>query len=130
MKTSVAISLANSIAYVQSQPTNRPVLFGFACAINAGRLEAVTKAFEAGRQRLLDDHAKTDVEGKRLEVEGRVELADEQAFAAAFAALAESEVAVDLQKVPLAMIGETIEPGILVGLLPMIEDSAQTKEAA
>lgn len=127
LKITEARNLAAAIGAIQSLGRPAPALFGFNLALNVKALGPLLEAFEASRQELLSRYGDKDEAGKRVERDGEVQFsADNRAgFERDLAKVLDSDVAVNLQPLPFDLLPGEIEPGLLAGLMPIIEAPEQ-----
>lgn len=119
------MSLSNTLQYINQNSTKMPVKFSYALAINAKRIEPYMSAIESSRKVIVERHCKQDDDGKPLtesnnyviDPEKKNALDDEMAV---FNALTND--ALQLHKVSIDSMPETLEPQVVYGLLPMIID--------
>ena len=77
-----------------------PVPLSFAIAKTIRKLRGVVEVMQEERKKLIDQHALTDVEGKKIEdEEGNVKLMSPTAFAEDFDTLMKQETEVDVHQV-------------------------------
>ena len=134
MKTSDAIILAQAIGMAQMSGKFAPPKFGFALAINATALKSVTEAYDASRIALAKEHAAKDDMGEPVMIEengsSRFEIPDMAAFNAALKTVQDAEVEVSLMKISLDDFPQEIDPGLVMGLLPIVKAPGADKAAA
>lgn len=126
LKIIEAIGLANAIGGVQAAKLSAHPRFGLALAINSKLLVGVGEAFEASRKELVDKHAEKGEDGKNIEVgegnERGVKIANPEALNADMKALLEDEIDLALKTVKISQFPDEIDPGMIAGLMPIIED--------
>lgn len=124
MKTIEALNALAALNAITAAKTPCPVKFAYASSINRKRLSEVAEAFEEARKGLLDKHGAKDAEGKLVQHEGNVTLADAKGFQQDYIELADGETEVALHKVALASFPESIALADMDALMPMVAEEA------
>jgi hypothetical protein len=123
LKIRDARNLAAAIGAIQAMGRPAPALFGFNLALNIKALGPTLEAFEASRQELLTRFGDKDEAGKRVEIDGEVQFSgDNRAeFERVLGEVLKGEVSLNLQTLPFDLLPSEIEPGLLAGIMPIIE---------
>jgi hypothetical protein len=124
MKTIEALNALAALNSITAAKTPCPVKFAYASSINRKRLGEVAEAFEEARKGLLDKHGEKDAEGKLVQNEGNVTLADPEAFRKDYTELADGDTEVKLHMVKLDAFPAEIALGDMEALMCMVAEEA------
>jgi hypothetical protein len=110
--------MVQAMTLIAARPV--PTKFAYALSLNSRRCQPIAQSAEDQRQTIVANFAERDGTGKPVVVAGQYRIADAAGFAALWRDVTDEPVDVDLHLVDFASLPDTIEPGLLDALSPMI----------
>ena len=120
MKVEQAVTLAQGIAAIMRAGNPLPTTFGFVLAVNAEKLKPACAAFDAARQKLIEEHGSRDEGGNLAVQDGNITLVNPKAYNAAMTELADQDAGVEVINISVDKLPAEMEPATVAMLLPML----------